>query len=321
MSPRRALAGLTGLLDIHLFAGGRNALSRLGIPLAALPPVVRQAATWDRSASRDRRPAAGLPPSLPRHGRLSRPIRGGNRCGNCPARLAFGNHRNRPGHGPLSPSSSRRPPRRASFKGPAFAEGLLPDGLWRGLGELSGVVPRATSRSADFAWLADQAARGRPHAAGCGCETMAPCPRPGKGPFAGVRGSGPCHTPGQSVRCIMEAWPSPRRASCGPLSRPCRPRSVRRRRARGAIFGCRSRPTRLGAPFGQRDCPEPTCLAGRILAEAALSGSDVPDDCRRRCRPEPHVLPLSPAEDRAVRTSPPRSRWCQRPSIADDPNP
>ena len=277
-------AGLTGLLDIHQLRWWPEMLAGLNIPLSFLPRVVRAGSDLGPIASQ----SAGVGAELAGLA-LSPQCRFVVGCLDQYAG-AIGAGNVRPGS--MSETTGTvlatvrctdQFPAAASpgvFQGPAFARDLYYQMVF---GEVSANYlewyRRQLPDRPDFTWLAAQAARVPRYGSGLRLRSEVPLPAAGHGGTIGevFEGLTPAHTPGQVVRCIMETVASALREQVMTLCQGSLPAEIR-----SAGGGARSdlwlqiKADALAIPVRATDCPEPTCLGAAVLAEAALSGSDIP---------------------------------------------
>ena len=254
-------AGLTGLLDIHACRWWPKALSRLDIPLAALPAVARAGSDLgpvSRAETGGLR--LGLPPTCRVIVGCLDQYAGAIGSGN----LAAGSVSETTGTVLATVRCADRfqpAPPPGVFQGPAFAAGLY---YQMAFGEVAAnylewyrnqLPDRPT-----FQRLAELAGEVGPDAAGLKLNTNAALAGGSSLPDVFV-GLGPSHTPGHVVRCIMESV------------------ALRTRRASGGLV---RRPPARRNPLGGRRRAEPSVAAnqgrrpGNTLPGNALPGAHLP---------------------------------------------
>jgi xylulokinase len=189
------------------------------------------------------------------------------------------------------------------FQGPAHREGLY----WRmAFGSVSANYLQwyrdQLPDRPEFDQLTALAEKSEPGADGLRLRTAAGLTVPAE-VFAGMT---PHHTRGHAVRCILEAVAEALRGQMAALSDGPPPAEIRCAggAARSQLW-LQIKADVLGVATVATQCPEPTSLGAAILAEAVLSGRDVPEIARQwvRLKPPHHPDPQRQRQYQAIRSA------------------
>jgi xylulokinase len=264
-------AGLTGLVDIHRCRWWPEMLARFAVEQRWLPEIAR-AGTDLGPITKEASQRFGLPETCRFVVGCLDQYAGAIGAGN----IAPGMLSETTGTALASVRCADRfvaEPRPGVFQGPAFREGLY----WQmTFGDVSAAYlqwyrDRLPDRP-QFEQLTTLAESIAPGADGLRLKTDRALAEAAT-IFEGATAQ---HTRGNEVRCILEGVAVALREQIGTLSRDAMPREVR-----CAGGGARSdlwlqiKADILGTPTVATTCPEPTSLGAAMLAEAALSGTDL----------------------------------------------